>query len=221
MTTSRARARADMEARILAAGQEQLAERGAAALSLREIARSLGVVSSAVYRYVASRDELLTLLLVDAYGDLADAVDSAVAATDSPRAALTALARTLRTWGRAHPAQWALLYGSPVPGYAAPAERTSGPGKRVTATLLAIAVLGAPRRHAPSDPYARFLSAGTQDLCTPASPAQAAAAVETWAALVGAVSTEIFGQLGPIAPEAGAEILDDIASAQAERLGLP
>jgi len=61
---------------IVRIGREQLATVGPADLSLRAVARELGVVSSAVYRYVASRDELLTLLIVDAYDDLGDEVDA-------------------------------------------------------------------------------------------------------------------------------------------------
>ena len=66
-----------IEAQIIELGRRHLVEHGAAGLSLRAIARDLGMVSSAVYRYVSSRDELLTLLLVDAYSELADAVDRA------------------------------------------------------------------------------------------------------------------------------------------------
>ena len=76
---TRAERREDVTARILKIGLRHLAEHGAAALSLRAVTRELGMVSSAVYRYVANRDELLTLLLVEAYTDLADAVDAAVA----------------------------------------------------------------------------------------------------------------------------------------------
>ena len=54
------RTRAEMDELVLAVGRRQLAEHGAAGLSLREVARELGVVPSGVYRYVASRDELLT-----------------------------------------------------------------------------------------------------------------------------------------------------------------
>ena len=80
MTSTRARRREEVEARVLEIGRVHLAAHGAAGLSLRAITRDLGMVSSAVYRYVANRDELLTLLLVDAYGAQADAVDAAVAA---------------------------------------------------------------------------------------------------------------------------------------------
>ena len=70
--------------RVLEIGRQHLADYGAAALSLRAVTRDLGMVSSAVYRYVASRDELLTLLVVDAYTELGDAVDARLA--ELPRA---------------------------------------------------------------------------------------------------------------------------------------
>ena len=73
----RRESREQIEARIIELGRRQLVDGGAAALSVRAIARDLGMVSSAVYRYVSSRDELLTLLLIDAYSDLADTVDRA------------------------------------------------------------------------------------------------------------------------------------------------
>lgn len=221
MPTPRAQARAQMEARILAAGREQLRDRGAAALSLREVARSLGVVSSAVYRYVASRDELLTLLLVDTYTDLAEAVDRALDTAETPRGRLAELAGAMRAWAREHPEQWALVYGSPVPGYAAPEATTSPPGTRVMGCLLAIAAEGAPRdaSRLPRE-YRAYLAAGTDQFATAATPQQAAAAVGAWCAIVGAISMEMFGQLGPLLPEAGAAVLEDVVATQADRLGL-
>src|SRR5699024_11458025 len=65
---------------ILRLGREQLATVGPANLSLRAIARELGIVSSAIYRYVRSREELLTLLIIDGYTSLGEEVDQAVAA---------------------------------------------------------------------------------------------------------------------------------------------
>ena len=79
---------------------QHLAEHGAAGLSLRAVTRDLGMVSSAVYRYVANRDELLTLLLVDAYGAQADAVDAAVASAADQRwhDRVVAAAHAFRAW---------------------------------------------------------------------------------------------------------------------------
>src|SRR6188768_2046007 len=81
-STPRSRAREQTMRDIVRIGRQHLATDGAAALSLRAVARDLGVVSSAVYRYVESRDELLTLLVVDGYDELGDAVDAAVAKVD-------------------------------------------------------------------------------------------------------------------------------------------
>ena len=129
--------REKIEAQIIELGRRHLVTEGAAGLSLRAIARDLGMVSSAVYRYVASRDDLLTLLLVDAYSELADAVDRAGAAAGGPwRDRLLAMAHAARAWAVGQPARWALLYGSPVPGYHAPRERTVGPGTRVVGALF-------------------------------------------------------------------------------------
>ncbi|MGW0249179.1 TetR/AcrR family transcriptional regulator [Nocardia goodfellowii] len=135
-TTPRARARAQTMEDIVRIGRRHLATDGAAALSLRAVARDLGVVSSAVYRYVRSRDELLTLLVVDGYNALGDAVDTALAdAPDDPKEQLRVLARTVRAWARAEPARYGLLFGTPVPGYDAPVEQTTAPGTRVITTL--------------------------------------------------------------------------------------
>lgn len=125
--TPRARARQQTMADILRIGREHLATHGAAALSLRAVARDLGVVSSAVYRYVASRDELLTLLVVDGYTELADTVDDALAdvAADAHAEQFRVLGHAVRTWALREPARYALLFGSPVPGYHAPAEQTT------------------------------------------------------------------------------------------------
>ena len=139
--TPRERARAQTIADIVRLGREHLAVHGAAALSLRAVARDLGVVSSAVYRYVENRDELLTLLLIDAYGELGDEVDAAVgrvAGRGLHAGRFQALGRAVRGWAIREPARYALLFGSPVPGYRAPAERTTGPGTRVIFSLMAI-----------------------------------------------------------------------------------
>ena len=199
--------RDDVTGRILRIGRRHLTEHGAAGLSLRGVTRDLGMVSSAVYRYVAGRDELLTLLLVDAYTELADAVDAAVEdAGDQPWSArVLAAARALRGWAVAEPARYALLYGSPVPGYAAPPERTTEPGTRVVRTLVALVVEGraagdivAGTSPVPMPAALRAdLAAVARDLGADLEPDVLAGATLVWAALMGAVSLEVFGQYGP------------------------
>lgn len=132
----RERVRAELVREITDVARRHLAAEGAAALSLRAVARDVGMVSSAVYRYFPSRDHLLTALIVDAYNDLGEAVETAEAAVDRGDVAgrFAAVGRAARTWARAHPHEYALIYGSPVPGYAAP-EDTVGPAVRVATVL--------------------------------------------------------------------------------------
>src|SRR5512139_2075019 len=137
--TARDRARAELTNEIKEAARRQLAADGAAKLSLRAVARELGMVSSAVYRYFPSRDELLTALIIDAYDALGAAVEvadqspPATAVYDRWRAACSAV----RTWARAHPHEYALIYGSPVPGYEAPKD-TVAPASRSGLVLVGI-----------------------------------------------------------------------------------
>jgi AcrR family transcriptional regulator len=204
--TPRQRARAQTMDDITRIGRQHLAEYGAAALSLRAVARDLGVVSSAVYRYVRSRDELLTLLVVNGYDELADAVEAAL--TDVPRERyrdrFLSYGRAIRRWALAEPATYSLLYGAPVPGYEAPAEQTTEPGTRVVKMLLDIAedalASGALAEPATA-PMTPGLAAGLEgvrgqfDVSLPDEVI--ARGVLVWAGLFGCVSFEVFGQYGP------------------------
>jgi AcrR family transcriptional regulator len=122
MTTARERVRAELTAEITDAARRQLAEVGAAALSLRAVAREVGMVSSAVYRYFPSRDDLLTRLIIDGYDDLGAAAEAADEPSAPPADRWLAVCRAVRAWAKAHPHEYALLYGSPVPGYQAPKD---------------------------------------------------------------------------------------------------
>ncbi|HEX5144965.1 MAG TPA: TetR-like C-terminal domain-containing protein [Mycobacterium sp.] len=195
-----------IEAQIIELGRRQLITEGAAGLSLRAIARDLGMVSSAVYRYVASRDDLLTLLLVDAYNDLADAVERAHEHARGDGAAwhvqVLEMARAARRWAVAGPASWALLYGSPVPGYRAPAEVTVQPGTRVIAALLQVIGQAAADGliadsevvvpQSVSDDFDRLRA----EFAVDCSDTALTKCFTVWAALVGAISLEVFGQYG-------------------------
>lgn len=188
---------------ILRIGREHLATDGAAALSLRAVARDLGVVSSAVYRYVASRDELLTLLVIDAYDDLGDTVDAALADSTDPLQQFLALGRAVRSWALREPARYALVFGSPVPGYHAPAERTTGPGTRVVVRLVRILAAaydaGALTEHGNvpvPDTVTADLTRIRSELTVDLPDAVLTRGVLVWAGLFGAVSFEVFGQYG-------------------------
>lgn len=226
---SHAQARAEMREGILRVGGELLEKDGPAGLSVREIARGLDVASSAIYRHVSSRDDLLTLLLEDAFTDLADRVDAALADASTKEGAgrpgLAVLADTMRGWALEQPQRWALVYGSPVPGYAAPAERTTGPGTRVMARFVEILAAGeaASARSAqestptggrsplltsaPGEAYSDVLASGAAELGVDASPELVAASVLAWTGLVGLISAQLFGQLGADFAPHGDEML--------------
>ncbi|WP_163890904.1 TetR/AcrR family transcriptional regulator [Mycolicibacterium hippocampi] len=200
------------ERRIVELGRRHLVTEGAAGLSLRAIARDLGMVSSAVYRYVGSRDELLTLLLVDAYTDLADAVEHARdAAPDSWREQLLAMGRAARSWAVREPASWTLLYGSPVPGYHAPREQTVAPGTRVVGALFGVVATGVANGEVPSSETGAKTAASKSTVPPSLSSdfdrlraefdfavddTVVAKCLVLWATLVGAISLEVFGQYG-------------------------
>ena len=184
-------------------GRRQLVDHGVAGLSVRAIARDLGMVSSAVYRYVSSRDELLTLLLVDAYSDLADTVDRARETVgDLWSDDVIAIARAVRRWAIAHPARWALLYGSPVPGYHAPAERTVGVGTRVVGAFFDAVAAGIATgdirltNDVAPQPMSSDFERLRQEFGFPGDDRVVAKCFLLWAAVLGAISLEVFGQYG-------------------------
>jgi AcrR family transcriptional regulator len=207
LPTPRERARAQTIADIVRLGREHLAVHGAAALSLRAVARDLGVVSSAVYRYVENRDELLTLLLIDCYNELGDEVDAAVAAVPENDFAgqFRALGKAVRAWALREPASYALLFGSPVPGYQAPSERTTVPGTRVIFRLVSIfeAAHRSGALEAEEGPAVVIPPALAADLANirtelgiTVPDAALTRGVLAWTSVFGAVSFEVFGQYG-------------------------
>ena len=208
--TARERARAELTREIKDEARRQLAGVGADGLSLRAVARELGMVSSALYRYFPSRDDLLTALIVDAYGSLATAAESADEPGEPPRRRLRAVCVAVREWSRANPHEYALIYGSPVPGYSAP-QITVESAARIPLALLRIVRGG--WSAAASEPTAAPLAAepprpsrvppvlagqmrALADQFAPELPAHVLAdALLAWTQLFGVISFELFGQL--------------------------
>jgi AcrR family transcriptional regulator len=215
----RARARAQIRTEILDVAREHLAAKGAGGLSLRAVARDLGMASSAVYRYFETRDVLLTALIIDAYDALGVAVEEAegAVARDDLLGRWRQVAGTVRAWALDHPSLYALVYGSPVPGYAAPQD-TVAPATRVTRLLADLmhdalaSGAGTPRsgdaHPVPPEaaeglaPLAEFIGPGT-------TPEWAVRGLMAWTWLFGAVSFEVFGQLtGAVVPERRREVFE-------------
>ncbi|KMS83643.1 TetR family transcriptional regulator [Streptomyces regensis] len=202
MTTAqgaRARARQEVTAAIKEAARRQLAAEGAAKLSLRAVARELGMVSSALYRYFPSRDDLLTALIIDAYDSVGEAAERArdAAADAPPPDRWVAVCAAVRDWALAHPHEYALIYGSPVPGYSAP-ETTVPAAARVGMVFIGIvrdahegpglSALSLPAELRPEG--ARMVADFAADL----PPEAAVALVAAWAELFGLIGFELFGQ---------------------------
>ncbi|MEU1472553.1 TetR/AcrR family transcriptional regulator [Streptomyces sp. NPDC005761] len=224
---ARERARIEVTAAIKNEARKQLAAEGAAKLSLRAVARELGMVSSALYRYFPSRDELLTALIVDAYDSVGEAAERAhriataetavsaggvpaksaasappaAAAAPSHLARWVAVACAVREWALAHPHEYALIYGSPVPGYTAP-QATIGPASRVGLVLVAIVEDAHREEGIALPPLAGELRAEAErlaaDLAPGLPPAVAAPLVAAWSQLFGLLSFEIFGQFNRV-----------------------
>lgn len=208
--TARARARAELTKEIKDEARRQLAEVGAHGLSLRAVARELGMVSSALYRYFASRDQLLTALIIDAYDAIGDAADAADQPSKEPRERWRAIWQATRTWAKAHPHEYALIYGSPVPGYRAP-EATIGPAARVPLAFAGLVGEALSSGELTAPPWALPVTGALAEQAAALSvtiaalePAPAVAdvppdalvrAVMGWTQLYGMISFELFGQL--------------------------
>ncbi|MFI8996654.1 TetR/AcrR family transcriptional regulator [Streptomyces sp. NPDC053542] len=227
---ARERARGEITAAIKDEARKQLAAEGAAKLSLRAVARELGMVSSALYRYFPSRDDLLTALILDAYNALGQAAETALAgrrgsADAAPAARWTAVCRAVREWALAHPHEYALIYGSPVPGYHAP-RTTAEPAGRVARALIEVVrdayAAGALRE--PDDPLPdavvgdMLALVAEQGVELPAGVV--ARLVGAWAQLFGLVGFELFGQFNRVV-EAREEFFEQAVLQLARSVGLP
>jgi AcrR family transcriptional regulator len=197
--TARERVRAELTAEITDAARRQLAEVGAAALSLRAVAREVGMVSSAVYRYFPSRDELLTRLIIDGYDALGAAAEEADVPDAAPLDRWLAVCRAVRAWARAHPHEYALLYGSPVPGYVAPRDTVPAASRVgiVLGRILGDAARAGLLPEAADEQGPRLVSEEAADVLGGEHPSLddtvRARALLAWSAVYGTISFELFG----------------------------
>jgi AcrR family transcriptional regulator len=222
---------------VLDVARRQLGEVGPSALSLRGIAREIGVVPSAIYRYLPGREAILTELIRTGYERLGAAVSGAEAQCDRD----DYLGRWLTTWHTArawaidHPHEYALLYGTPVVGYRAP-QATIAPAQTVALTLAQISLdalasgasmrpampLPAPSPAVTADAEAVLASLPGLgfDVTPETTPDMVLLVIDGWTTLFGAISFELFGHyVGSMT--AGREHLDLLARRRAAVLGLP
>jgi len=231
MQRRRERVRAATAQEIKDIAREHMAEQGGAAISLRAIARQMGMTAGALYSYYDTRDDLITALIVDGYVSLAEALEAARDAQPAGRPADRLLAAGLayRDWALGHPQEYQLVFGSPIPGYQAPElGPTVAAARRAGAVLLDLVAAAWPasRRAGPpegeaADPRWATPFAAWLDHAYPGLPAAAVAFhLRIWARLHGMVALEIHGHLGAIVTDAGLLYREELHALLAE-LGLP
>lgn len=229
----RARYREQTRADIKAAALEQLAEGGAQAVALTRIAKDMGLSGPALYRYFASRDELLGDLMRDAYDDLAHAIAHAgrPGETDA-RTALHAFADAFLDWATAQPHRYLLIQGTPVPGYAAPPD-TLERARAALGPFLAVFADGSPSEA--FRPVVEEMAEWVREDVSLAAwvwehtgrPAHdgkvgtaLAGAALAWSQLHGTVSLAVSGQYGGIGSRTRTLLMAQ-ADALADAFGLP
>lgn len=171
---------------ILAAARREIAAKGGGGLSMRAVAREVDLVSSAVYRYFPTREALLTAMIIESYGHLAEQVEAVSARSRERR--WRGLARAMRDWARSSPHEFQLIYGTPIPGYVAPPE-TIPAAARVADPFLRCGAVQ------PLEPFGdRALRAQMADVAgAELDPSGVAATLAELAALVGFVNLELSG----------------------------
>jgi AcrR family transcriptional regulator len=200
---ARERAKEAVRAQLRAVARRHIAERGASDLSLRAVARELNMTSSAVYRLISSRDELFTSLIVESYNSLAEVAEQAdrIQAGQGQDAAARwlAICRAVREWALAHPHEYSLLYGSPIPGYLGPKDVAQGSTRiwRVVAgvmdTAVSTGVLRPQSRTFEVDGLVSPYVLATVGRPAPPFTDSIIRGIALFSSLIGGISAELFG----------------------------
>lgn len=203
----RDRIRASTIEEIKSTAWRQMTQVGAAALSLRAVAREMGTTASSLYRYFAGRDDLVAELVADGFASLADTLEAAYAASAGADAGSRwlALAHAHRRWALGHPTEYSLIYGTPIPGYQAPDRRAADQLLRAVSVLFRCMIDGIAagefevgRLEQDISPQLRKRLVTWQrgkDVDLP--PTALAACLLAWTQLHGVLGLELFGHLPP------------------------
>jgi AcrR family transcriptional regulator len=223
----RDRLRASTIDEIKTTARRLMAESGTLEARFTDIAREMGMTAPGLYRYFRDRDELLTALISDGYGSLADAIADAVAASRAVAPAgvweqFVAVANGYRAWAAADPARYALVFGMPIAGYAAPEHgNTTTDARRAMAALIGVLTDGAdqlgPRAVVGAPTLDEQLAAVLPDV--PVQRHQLA--MHAWMSLHGCVSLEVFGHFSMLSTEARDELFTAQVGLIGRTLGLP
>ena len=230
--TRRERARADTLRDIRTAARAVLVGHGVEGLALRAIAREVGLTAPALYRYFASREELVEQVVADLYDELCDVMEAERDTVDpgTPGTRLLVTARAFRGWATTHPAEFGLLFGSAaddvVPGSADGEGPAAAAGRRFGAVFAALFAEVHRRRPFPVpdddelDPgYREQLRAWCAGLPVPLTPGATSVFLSCWVRLYGMVCMEVFGHLRFALADAG-PLFEAEMRALGERLGI-
>jgi len=221
MAGKRDQHRAETVARILTAARDQVAAQGAG-MSMRAVAREVGLVSSAIYRYFPSREALLTEMIIESYHHLDERLSRVDGGAEkesgdaSPAQRWAALAGALRGWARSVPHEFQLIYGTPLPDYVAPPE-TVPAAAAVAAHFLEVGAAAQVAGFGDAILTSQMKALVDDGLAAQASGA--AAVLAELAALVGFVTLELGGHLVGSA-DPGDPLFDALVRRQTGTLGL-
>ena len=197
---------------------KQIAEHGAPALSLRAIARELKITAPAIYNYFTDRDALVTALIIDAYTSFGD---SQIAARDSvrnhdPRKKLASIGLAYRKWAHTYPQRYQLIFGTPIPGYKAPAEKVFPASARSISALFSVVEelrlagkLSTSSVPTVNDKYRAYYEQW-RTYSGDVHPLSLFVAMNIWARVHGIVSLEIQGNLPPFGENGNALYLFEL-----------
>jgi AcrR family transcriptional regulator len=197
----------EMQSSIKSIARQQMAEGGTASISLRGIATALQVTAPALYRYYPTRDDLITALIVDAFNALADALENAEQAhTPMPvQVQLMAVLKAYRQWALEHPTDFQLIYGNPIPGYAAPKEVTVPAVSRTFIPLMRPLVIALNSGiFTPQPPFTDVPPQNAVHIQALIERGGYPISIETfhvgmilWVAIHGVIMLELFNHIGP------------------------
>ncbi|AYN38591.1 TetR/AcrR family transcriptional regulator [Streptomyces dangxiongensis] len=212
--TLRERRRATAVREILDAAELHITEHGPEGLSLRAVARSLGMTVQALYHYFPNRHALVTMLVTKGYEDLFAAVQAAVdsaagaggtaadSVADRPFVSrLLDAAEGYRRWAVNHPERFKLLFGTPLRGYAAPADGASTMAARRMSAIFqrelfggfSLEQLAAADIPSLSPQFRAYLDHLPPDGPGVLPPPAIALLMEAWGRMHGMVVLEVFG----------------------------
>lgn len=208
--TNREQRREETFLEIKATARRLMAEHGTAGLTVRGIAKEMGMTPPALYRYYDRLDDLITALITENFHALADALEAACAAAMPGRTVdkLMAAALAYRRWALDNPVDFELIYGTPIPGYHAPQEITVPASARTLVVFVGLFVEALENRECmPPPPYDRVppeLRSHLEQIMRDGDPTGSTPLLALYLALVcwpqihGLVMLELLEHIGPV-----------------------